>query len=100
MVRFGERQEHLISAAQRGFSIVAVVKNTPYWAQAIVDPNSIPCSPIKNDPATIADFIEFIQALATRYSAPPFNIRYWQFWNEPDVGISSLWMHFDTEDRR
>jgi hypothetical protein len=37
---------------------------------------------IKNDAATIIDFIEFVQTLATRYSAPPYNIRYWEVGNE------------------
>jgi hypothetical protein len=33
---------------------------------------------------------EFLTALATRYSAPPFNIRYWVFGNEPDVSLISI----------
>jgi hypothetical protein len=83
-------ESKLIEANFRGFTIIATVKNIPFWAQKIDDPNSIPCSPIKDDPATIAEFQEFIRALATRYSAPPFNIRYWQFGNEPDVSPVSL----------
>ncbi len=89
----------LAEASRRGFSILATVKNTPYWAQKINDPNSIPCSPIKDDPATIAEFQEFVQALAIRYSAPPYNIQYWQLGNEPDVspvslGDSKYWIPF------
>lgn len=75
----------LIAASQQGFTIIAVVKNTPFFAQKINKPQNIPCSPIKDDPATKAEFREFIHELAVRYSAAPFNIRYWQMGNEPDV---------------
>lgn len=73
----------LIAASQQGFKILAVVKNTPFFAQKINNPVNIPCSPVKT--TAEADFREFIHALAVRYSAPPFNIRYWQLGNEPDV---------------
>ncbi|OGO28935.1 MAG: hypothetical protein A2Z16_05020 [Chloroflexi bacterium RBG_16_54_18] len=83
---WGAVQENsLIAASQQGFSIVAVVKNTPLFAQAINDPANIPCSPIKSNQA--GEFIEFIHELAVRYSAPPYNIRYWQLGNEPDVDV-------------
>jgi hypothetical protein len=80
-------EHHLTAAASNGFNIVAVVKNAPAFAQKIA---GAPCGPINDDPATIAEFQEFIQALATRYSAPPFNIRYWQLGNEPDVSLVSI----------
>lgn len=78
-------EHHILDAANSGFSIVATVKYTPKFAQAINDPNSVQCSPIKDDAATIADFQEFVTALVNRYKQPPYNIKYWQFWNEPDV---------------
>ena len=78
-------EHHLRDAADNGFSIVATVKFTPYWVQAINDAQSIQCSPIKDDAASIADFQEFVTALVNRYKEPPYNIKYWQFWNEPDV---------------
>lgn len=80
-------ENSLIAASQQGFQIIAVVKDTPYFAQKIIDPKNIPCSPIKDDQATIDEFIEFIHALAVRYSAPPYNIHYWQLGNEPDVDV-------------
>jgi hypothetical protein len=84
------KEEHLISAAQNGFKIVATVRNTPKWAQAINDPQSIPCSPIKDDTTTRADFVEFVTTVVQRYSQPPYNIKYWQFGNEPDVAPENL----------
>jgi len=78
---------HLTLAASNGFEIVAVVKNAPDFAQKI---DGAPCGPIDDDAATIAEFQEFLTALAIRYSAPPYNIRYWQFGNEPDVSLISI----------
>lgn len=83
-------EHHLRDAAAAGFSIVATVKFTPYWAQSIVDSQSVQCSPIKEDAATLADFREFITALVNRYKVAPYNIKYWQFWNEPDLAPSVL----------
>lgn len=79
--------QHLTLAANNGFNIVAVVKNSPDFAQKIA---GAPCGPIKDDAATIAEFVEFVQALVQRYSAPPYNIRTWQFGNEPDVSLVSI----------
>ena len=78
-------EAHLRDAAASDFAIVATVKYSPYWAQAISDSQSIQCSPIKDDAAAIADFQEFLTALVNRYKEPPYNIKYWQFWNEPDL---------------
>jgi hypothetical protein len=83
-------ESKLAQAAQLGFSIVATVRNTPHWAQAISDPLTIPCSPIKDTTSVKADFVEFVTAVAQRYSAPPYNIKYWQFGNEPDVAPENL----------
>ncbi len=78
-------EHHLRDAAANGFSIVATVKFVPFFAQAMNDSQSVQCSPIKDDAATIADFQEFLTALVNRYKEPPYNIKYWQFWNEPDL---------------
>lgn len=86
LYNWGAVQENsLVAASQQGFTIVAVVKNTPHFAQAINDPQNIPCSPIRSNQTN--EFIEFIHELAVRYSAPPYNIRYWQLGNEPDVDV-------------
>ncbi|OGO28934.1 MAG: hypothetical protein A2Z16_05015 [Chloroflexi bacterium RBG_16_54_18] len=78
---------HLSLATSNDFNIVAVVKTAPDFAQKIA---GAPCGPIKDDAATIAEFQEFLTALAIRYSAPPYNIRTWQFGNEPDVSLVSI----------
>lgn len=34
-------------------------------------------------PENVADWENFVEHVVTRYSAPPFNLRYFQVWNEP-----------------
>ncbi len=40
------------------------------------------CGPIY--PEAQADFQRFLRDLVTRYSAPPYNVRLWEIYNEPD----------------
>jgi hypothetical protein len=68
-------------ATQRGFNIIAIIKNTPLWAQKYP---GIYCGAIHPD--YLDAFVQFIQAIVTRYSVPPYNVKYWEIGNEPDVG--------------
>lgn len=34
-------------------------------------------------PKNVADWDEYVERVVARYSAPPFNLRYFQIWNEP-----------------
>ncbi|MGB0387781.1 MAG: C13 family peptidase [Ardenticatenaceae bacterium] len=62
---------------------VMVVRSTPSWAQKV--PGSF-CGPIHED--ALDDFADFMGELVGRYSQPPYNIKYWELWNEPDVSPS------------
>lgn len=33
-------------------------------------------------PPNLSDWLNFVEKVVSRYSRPPFNIRYWQVWNE------------------
>jgi hypothetical protein len=66
--------------AARGFNTIAVVDSTPGWAQQIPGKS---CGPIK--PEALDAFAAFMRDLVARYSQPPYNVRYWEIWNEPDV---------------
>lgn len=33
-------------------------------------------------PPNLSDWLNFVEKLVSRYSKPPFNIKYWQIWNE------------------
>ena len=70
----------LINAAERGMEVILIVRSTPPWAR--LDPNS-PCGPIK--PSEYAAFGQFMQDAVERYSAPPYNVKYWELYNEPDM---------------
>lgn len=72
----------LRAAAERGLRVVLVVQGSPAWAVA---PFSADCAPIS--PERYGDFARFIEAAVERYSAPPFNVRYWEIANEPDAFV-------------
>ncbi len=67
-------------ASERGLVPIVPVKGTPSWAQKI--PGYL-CGPIKEE--ALDDFAAFAATLVRRYSGPPYNVRYWEIWNEPDV---------------
>ena len=58
---------------------LVLVLNCPPWAC------QVPIGPIFDD--KYDEFAEFIQAVATRYSQPPYNVHFYEFWNEPDGTI-------------
>jgi hypothetical protein len=72
-----------INAAQHNLKPIVIVSNTPTWAQA--KPGYF-CGPIK--PQNLADFGNFMFDLVQRYSGAPYNVHYWEIWNEPDVDAS------------
>jgi hypothetical protein len=70
----------LKAAAGQGLNLVAIIKSTPLWAQKVTGSY---CSPPK--PEYMGAYAQFIQAVVTRYSAPPYRIRYWELGNEIDI---------------
>ncbi len=70
----------LISASAHNLTVIGTIKFTPSWAQKL--PGWI-CGPIALE--SMDEFAQFVTALVSRYSAPPYNIRYWEFGNEIDV---------------
>jgi hypothetical protein len=80
-----EIEPGMITASLSGYQLIQAVQNAPGWA--LNDPNSI-CGPIK--PSEIASFGEFLKAAVERYSAPPYNVQYWEIGNEPDSPISGI----------
>lgn len=70
----------LLRASQKGIETILIVRSTPTWAQEI--PGAA-CGPIKT--SEINAFGQFMYDAVMRYSRPPFNVHYWEIWNEPDV---------------
>ncbi|MFL5733322.1 MAG: S-layer homology domain-containing protein [Chloroflexia bacterium] len=76
----------------RNLGVLVTVLGCPSWA-CVRDIGPL------ND-AAYGDFTEFMSALASRYSQAPYNVHYWELWNEPDgvAGPDNSWgwgMHPD-----
>ncbi|MCS7039017.1 MAG: beta-galactosidase, partial [Anaerolineae bacterium] len=62
--------------AAHGFQIVLTVNGNPDWAATTV------CGPIHSQ--HLGTFANFLSAAVARYSVPPYNVRHWALYNEPD----------------
>jgi hypothetical protein len=70
----------LRTAAQNDLHVVLVVRSTPAWAQKV--PGAT-CGPVRQD--KLKAFGDFMYDLVARYSQPPYHVKHWEIWNEPDV---------------
>ena len=77
-------EQELINASQEGLNTVLIVRSTPTWAQEL---DGYYCGRIRMDKLSV--FSNFMYEAVKRYSAPPFNVKYWQIWNEPDADPSN-----------
>ncbi|WP_434669734.1 hypothetical protein ACMYSO_05900 [Klebsiella sp. B345] len=66
--------EMIISAHKKGYSLLPILGYTPVWGG-----DGSQGSP----PADEGNWTNFISAAVKRYSQPPYNIKYYQVWNEP-----------------
>jgi hypothetical protein len=78
-------EQELINAASRNIKVVMIVGSSPGWAQAV---SGRSCGPVRSD--KLAAFGNFIRDAVARYSHPPYNVQYWELWNEPDIGVTDL----------
>lgn len=66
-----------ISAIQsKRLEVLPVLAYTPDWNKKY--PNKIGSPPIDNEA-----WVEFVKAAVSRYTRPPFNVKFFQIWNEP-----------------
>lgn len=72
-------ETELIAAAERGIRVILIIRSSPLWAVA---PHTQGCRPI--NPAKYQAFGRFLAAAVERYSQPPYNVHYWEIFNEPD----------------
>ncbi|MBU0510929.1 MAG: hypothetical protein KJ638_04410, partial [Chloroflexi bacterium] len=75
----------LVNAASKGLEVILIVRSTPAWAQKFEGQY---CGPIKKQ--EFDSFANFMYDLVTRYSQPPYNIKYWEIWNEPDIDVNVM----------
>jgi hypothetical protein len=74
------------AASAAGMEVILIVRSTPLWAQKYSIANggdaNYFCGPMME--ANFADFANFMVKVVERYSQPPFNVQYFELWNEPD----------------
>ena len=75
-----DTEQQWVIAAEKGLKNIVVVDSAPEWARLYKDYS---CGPIKED--KLDAFAVFVSKLVRRYSQPPWNIKHWEFWNEPDI---------------
>jgi hypothetical protein len=64
----------------QGIKVILIIQRAPTWARKI--PTSA-CGPV--NPAKYVAMGKFIEDAIRRYAVAPFNIEYFEFWNEPDA---------------
>lgn len=82
-------EDELQTASKQGLETILIVRGAPSWAQKA--PGSF-CGPVLAD--KMAAFASFVYDAVSRYSIPPYNVKYWELGNEPDV--DSAWVPPDS----
>lgn len=78
-----ELDQEIIRIAKTDSELILVIRDTPTWAQRLA---GVSCGPVKDD--QLAGFAAFVRDAVVRYSAAPFNVRYFELGNEPDIDPS------------
>jgi hypothetical protein len=77
-------EEFLIEANKKNLEVILIIHTTPDWAQKY---EGMICGPIAEK--NLVDFAYFMKEVVKRYSVAPYNVKYWELGNEPDVIWSS-----------
>lgn len=67
-------------ANARGLNFILIIRSTPAWAQAR---DGVSCGAIHQD--KLPAFGTFMRDVVARYAKAPYNARFYELWNEPDV---------------
>jgi hypothetical protein len=79
-------EAELVKAAQRNIQVVLIIETTPAWA---LKPG-FPCGAVASN--KFPALASFAADVVSRYSQPPYNIHYYEMWNEPDAaGVLGCW---------
>ncbi len=79
-------EQELLNANEANLRPILIIEGTPDWA---LKPG-FTCGAVSEDKLDALG--TFAYDLVKRYSAPPYNIKYWEMWNEPDViGFLGCW---------
>jgi len=73
-------ETEFVNARASGMEVVLVIRSTPSWAQQYP---GIACGPMKA--SEFLAFANFMKEVVKRYSYGPYQVEYYEIWNEPDV---------------
>lgn len=71
-------EQQLIDLSAAHIKVILLFGQNPSWAATYIN------GPI--DLVDINELGEFVHAAAERYSRPPYNVKHWEIYNEPDCG--------------
>jgi len=71
-------EQQLAGFSASGVQVILTLDSNPSWAATYLN------GPI--DRVGIGELTQFVQAAVWRYSQPPYNVKHWEFYNEPDNG--------------
>jgi hypothetical protein len=78
---------NLISATNNHIESILYINDTPGWA---LKSGYIGCGPVAQN--KFSALVSFLTDFVTRYSAPPYNVKYYELWSEEDVyGLLGCW---------
>ena len=77
-------ERELVEAARLNMKVILIVRSTPAWARKYTDSE---CGPVRSD--RMAAFGKFMGDAVARYSKAPYNVKYFEIWNEPDAPVAS-----------
>ena len=73
-------ETELRNAAEQGMETILIVRSTPAWAQMTP---GVSCGAVSQE--MLPAFAIFMHDLVARYSAEPYNVKYYELGNEPDI---------------
>jgi hypothetical protein len=73
-------EQELKDASAKNLQTILIVRKTPLWAQKVP---GYSCGPVLSE--KLEAFGNIMYDLVSRYSIAPYNVKYWEIWNEPDV---------------
>ncbi len=69
----------LAQLSAREIQVILTFTGNPPWAA------EYPGGPLR-DAVDLGEMVEFLGAAVAHYSVPPYNVKHWEFYNEPDNG--------------
>ncbi len=75
--RFARLDQAVLDLHERGLEVLLMLGYTATWASSAPDGKGTA------PPKRVADWERYVETLVARYSRPPFNVKFFQPWNEP-----------------